>query len=45
MRRGKKNQTKEFNAKDFERPGLSTDEIVEIKEAFDIFDIDKSGVI
>ena len=35
----------EFNAKDFERPGLSSDEIEEIKEAFDIFDIDQSGEI
>ena len=36
---------KEFNAKDYERPGLSSDEIEEIKEAFDIFDVDKSGAI
>ena len=36
---------KEFNAKDYERPGLNSDEIEEIKEAFDIFDIDKSGAI
>ena len=36
---------KEFNPKDFERPGLNSDEIEEIKEAFDIFDIDKSGAI
>ena len=34
-----------FAAKDYERPGLSIDEIEEIKEAFDIFDIDKSGSI
>lgn len=43
-RRGN-NLKKEFNAKDYERPGLSTDEIEEIKEAFDIFDVDKSGAI
>ena len=36
---------KEFNAKDYERPGLNADEIEEIKEAFDIFDTDKSGAI
>ncbi len=46
MRRGKKTHvSKEFNAKDYERPGLSADEIEEIKEAFDIFDIDQSGAI
>ena len=36
---------KDFNAKEYERPGLSSDEIEEIKEAFDIFDVDKSGAI
>ena len=37
----RKNQNKkEFNPKDYERPGLSVDEIVEIKKAFDIFDTD-----
>ncbi len=40
--KGKKN---EFNAKNYERPGLSADEIEEIKEAFDIFDTDNSGEI
>ena len=47
MRKGgrKNHLSKEFNAKDYERPGLNTDEIDEIKEAFDIFDIDKSGAI
>ena len=44
-RKPQKNQKTEFNAKDYERPGLSSDEIEEIKEAFDIFDIDKSGAI
>lgn len=38
-------QKQGFAAKDYERPGLSIDEIEEIKEAFDIFDIDKSGSI
>ena len=32
-----------FNAKKFERPGLTEDEIEEIKEAFDLFDTDGSG--
>ena len=29
-----------FNAKNYERPGLTEDEILEIKEAFDLFDTD-----
>ena len=40
-----KKQGAEFNAKNFERPGLSADEVEEIKEAFDIFDVDQSGAI
>ena len=35
-----KQQTKGFNPKQFERPGLTEDEILEIKEAFDLFDTD-----
>ena len=35
----------EFRAKDYEGKGLSEDEISEIKEAFDLFDVDKSGSI
>ena len=38
-------KTEPFDAKKFERPGLSADEIEEIKEAFDIFDVDRSGAI
>ena len=34
-----------FSSKDYERPGLSVDEIEEIKEAFDIFDVNKDGHI
>ena len=34
-----------FNPARYARPGLSEDEILEIKEAFDIFDDDKSGSI
>ena len=34
-----------FNPKDYERPGLSEDEIYEIKEAFDLFDAEKTGII
>lgn len=34
-----------FNAKAFEKPGLTEDEIYEIKEAFDLFDTDGGGSI
>merc|ERR1711881_370503 len=34
-----------IDAKKFERPGLSADEVEEIKEAFDLFDTDGSGAI
>ena len=34
-----------FNPKQYERPGLGEEEICEIKEAFDVFDTDNSGVI
>ena len=48
MPKGRSNQKKQntdFNAKNYERPGLSADEVEEIKEAFDIFDVDQSGAI
>ena len=34
-----------FNPKDYERPGISAEEVLEIKEAFDLFDTDGSGSI
>lgn len=34
-----------FNANKYIRPGLTEDEIEEIKEAFDLFDTDGSGSI
>ena len=47
MRRkgGNNNSRKGFNAADYERPGLSEDEVMEIKEAFDLFDSDGGGTI
>jgi len=39
-------QTKQkFNVQKYQRPGLTEDEIEEIKEAFDLFDTDGSGHI
>ena len=38
-------KSKQFNAKAFERPGLTEEEVLEIKEAFDLFDTDGSGEI
>ena len=35
----------EFNPKNYEKNGLTEDEVMEIKEAFDLFDSDKSGQI
>merc|ERR1712216_453926 len=34
-----------WDAKKYERPGLTSDEVEEIKEAFDLFDTDSSGAI
>lgn len=34
-----------FNPKAYEKPGLTEDEILEIKEAFDLFDTDGGGSI
>ena len=38
-------KTAKFNAKSYEKPGLSEEEILEIKEAFDLFDIESTGSI
>src|SRR4051812_42467031 len=35
----------EWNPKKYEKNGLTEDEVMEIKEAFDLFDNDKSGEI
>lgn len=44
---GKKPEKKDegFNPKKYEKNGLTEDEVMEIKEAFDLFDTDKSGQI
>jgi hypothetical protein len=34
-----------FNAKNYEKPGLTEEEVIEIKEAFDLFDTDGGGSI
>ena len=38
-------KAKQFNAKAYERPGLTEEEVLEIKEAFDLFDTDGGGSI
>ena len=38
-------QPKTFEAKFWERPGLSADEVQEVKDAFDLFDTDSSGAV
>lgn len=40
-----KEEPKPFNPKDFTRPGYTDEDILELKEAFDLFDADKSGSI
>lgn len=44
-RSNKKPTPQGFNAESYVRPGLSINEIVEIKEAFDYFDEDGSGEV
>ena len=50
MNKGKKAQKvvakqEAFNPKNYEKNGLTEDEVLEIKEAFDLFDTDHSGTI
>ena len=42
---GTQNKKSEFDPKKYEKNGLTEDEVLEIKEAFDLFDTDKSGEI
>ena len=39
------NKKNDFDPKKYEKNGLTEDEVLEIKEAFDLFDTDKSGEI
>ena len=34
-----------FNPRNYERPGIKEDQVMEIKEAFDLFDIEGTGSI
>ena len=34
-----------FNPKDYERPGISAEEVLEIREAFDLFDYEGNGYV
>jgi Ca2+-binding EF-hand superfamily protein len=34
-----------FNPKDYERPGVTLEEVLEIREAFDLFDYEATGLI
>ena len=45
MSKNRLSKLAKFRPKEFERPGLTEDEILEIKEAFDLFDPEKTGYI
>ena len=46
MKKGKPVSTAgKFNAAAFVKPGLSEDEVLEIKKAFDLFDTDQGGSV
>jgi Ca2+-binding EF-hand superfamily protein/uncharacterized protein YkwD len=40
-----KDPPKQFDPSEFSRPGYTKEDILELKEAFDMFDVDKSGSI
>lgn len=45
MNRKKLSNTNKFNPSEYTRPGVSEEEVNEIKEAFDLFDLDMGGTI
>ena len=46
MKKGAPKQTgSKFNPASYARPGLSEDEVAEIKHAFDLFDSDQGGSV
>merc|ERR1711982_257208 len=45
MGKGTAPAQKTFEANFWERPGLSADEVQEVKDAFDLFDTDSSGAV
>ena len=46
MKKGKPVSTSgKFNAAAFVKPGLSEEEVLEIKKAFDLFDTDQGGIV
>ena len=45
MKKGAKNVGGKFNAAAFAKPGVSEDEVNEIKHAFDLFDTDQGGSV
>merc|ERR1712222_104736 len=40
-----RNKVKEFNIRNYEERGISMEDVKQIKEAFDLFDGDKSGQV
>ena len=38
-------KTRPFRPEDYEKPGVTTEQIIEIKKAFDLFDLQKKGTI
>ena len=45
MKKGTQPSKSKFNASAYVRPGLSEDQVNEIKHAFDLFDTDQGGSI
>jgi Ca2+-binding EF-hand superfamily protein len=45
MKRNSGSQNKQFNPTPYTKPGLSPEEVLEIKYTFDLFDTDQGGSI